>query len=47
MKYEFNFTWNDVLRDAGLDVSEEKITNMIGFGIKKMVEILQYVNIDL
>lgn len=26
MKYEFNFTWKDVLRDAGLDVSEEKIT---------------------
>ena len=26
MKYEFNFTWNDVLRDAGLDVREEKIT---------------------
>ena len=26
MKYVFNFTWNDVLRDAGLDVSEEEIT---------------------
>ena len=29
MKYEFNFTWNDVLRDAGLDVSEEKITSSL------------------
>ena len=26
MKYEFNFTWKAVLRDAGLDVQEEKIT---------------------
>ena len=26
MKYEFNFTWKDVLCDAGLDVQEEKIT---------------------
>lgn len=29
MKYAFNFTWNDVLRDAGLDVSEEKITGSL------------------
>lgn len=26
MKYAFNFTWKDVLHDAGLDVQEEKIT---------------------
>ena len=30
-----------------LRCSNLKITNMIGFGIKKTVEILQYVNIDL
>lgn len=29
MKYAFNFTWKDVLRDAGLDVSEEKITGSL------------------
>ena len=29
MKYTFNFTWKDVLHDAGLDVQEEKITSSL------------------